>query len=77
VKDSGVGIRPEELTRIFERFYQADTSTTPAIRGHRIGLSLARELVELHGGEIKAESTPGTGSTFTVTLPLDTSIICR
>jgi DNA-binding response OmpR family regulator len=73
VKDSGVGIRPEELTRIFERFYQADTSTTRRYEGTGIGLSLARELVELHGGEIKAESTPGTGSTFTVTLPLDTS----
>jgi signal transduction histidine kinase/DNA-binding response OmpR family regulator len=73
VQDSGVGIRSEELTRIFERFYQADASATRRYEGTGIGLALARELVELHGGEIKAESTPGAGSTFTVALPLDTS----
>ena len=73
VRDTGVGIRPEELSRIFERFYQADTSTTRRYEGTGIGLALARELVELHGGEIRAESMPGAGSTFVATLPLDTT----
>lgn len=69
VKDTGVGIAPEELPRVFDRFYQGDTSTTRRYAGTGIGLALTRELVELHGGEIVAESTPGVGSTFTVRLP--------
>jgi signal transduction histidine kinase/DNA-binding NarL/FixJ family response regulator len=70
VRDTGVGIRPEEMERIFERFFQADASATRRYDGTGIGLALARELVELHGGEIGADSTPGEGSTFTVRLPL-------
>jgi signal transduction histidine kinase/CheY-like chemotaxis protein/AraC-like DNA-binding protein len=71
VRDTGVGIAPDELPRVFERFYQADSSATRRYEGTGIGLPLARELVELHGGDITVESTPGRGSTFTVRLPLD------
>ena len=70
VRDTGVGIAPEQLPRVFERFYQADASATRRYEGTGIGLALARELVELHGGEIRAESVLGAGSTFVVRLPL-------
>ena len=75
VRDTGVGIAPDELPRIFDRFYQADSSSTRRHPGTGIGLALAKELVELHGGEILAQSTPGTGSTFTVRLPLSAPTI--
>jgi len=67
VYDSGVGIQPENLTRIFERFYKADRSRSGG--GTGLGLSIARHMIEAHGGRIWAESTPGQGSTFTFTLP--------
>ncbi len=73
VSDSGQGISAEFLPQIFERFKQADASTTRRHGGLGIGLSLARDLVELHGGTISAQSDgDGTGSTFIVTLPLRT-----
>ncbi|WP_373496362.1 two-component regulator propeller domain-containing protein, partial [Aquiflexum sp.] len=70
VEDSGVGIPRDQLDRIFDRFYQADTSHTREQEGTGIGLSLVRELVELYSGEIKVESQPGHGSCFTVRLPV-------
>jgi signal transduction histidine kinase/ligand-binding sensor domain-containing protein/AraC-like DNA-binding protein len=70
VRDTGLGIAPDELPRIFDRFYQADSSSTRRYPGTGIGLALAKELVDLHGGEIFAESTLGEGSTFTVRLPV-------
>ncbi|WP_373495873.1 ATP-binding protein, partial [Aquiflexum sp.] len=70
VEDSGAGIPRDQLDRIFDRFYQADTSHTREQEGTGIGLSLVRELVELHSGEIKVESQPGHGSCFTVRLPV-------
>ncbi|HLT47073.1 MAG TPA: two-component regulator propeller domain-containing protein [Rubricoccaceae bacterium] len=69
VSDTGVGIPAAELPRVFDRFHQVDGSTTRAREGTGIGLALAKELAELHGGRITAESTPGQGSTFTVHLP--------
>ena len=68
VSDSGPGIPPEHLAHVFERFYQVDESSTRAQPGTGIGLSLAKELVELHGGTIAVESAAG--ATFTVTLSL-------
>ena len=73
VHDTGVGIAPADLPRVFERFYQADSSATRRYEGTGIGLALAKELVELHTGEIRVESAVGRGSTFTVTLPLGTT----
>ena len=66
VCDSGIGINPDELKNIFNRFYQVDQSKV----GTGIGLNFAKNLTELHGGELLVESEAGKGSTFTVRLPL-------
>lgn len=77
IKDSGIGIAPEEIPKLFDRFYQVDSSHTREYEGTGIGLALTKELVELHHGTIVVESKrqeahfAGTGWTeFTVTLPL-------
>jgi signal transduction histidine kinase len=70
VSDTGIGIKPEFLPHVFERFRQADSSTTRKHGGLGLGLTIVRYLVEVHGGLISAESKgAGTGATFTVTLP--------
>ncbi|MCB0584445.1 MAG: response regulator, partial [Phaeodactylibacter sp.] len=70
VKDSGIGIEKEQLSQIFDRFYQADSSSTRAQGGTGIGLALVKELVELQGGEIRVSSEVGKGATFEVYLPV-------
>jgi HD-GYP domain-containing protein (c-di-GMP phosphodiesterase class II)/anti-sigma regulatory factor (Ser/Thr protein kinase) len=69
VEDTGIGIPREELDKIFDKFYQIDGSLSREHPGVGLGLSIARSIVEWHGGEIHAESEPGKGSSFTVTLP--------
>lgn len=69
VRDTGEGIAPEHLPHLFDRFYQVDGSTTRRREGTGIGLALAQQLVKLHGGALTVASTPGEGTTFTVTLP--------
>lgn len=70
VQDNGIGIAPEHLAHIFTRFYRVDKSRSRASGGSGIGLTIAKHLVEAHGGTIRAESAgPGRGSTFTFTLP--------
>ena len=75
VTDSGIGIAPEHLPHIFERFYRVDKSRSRAAGGAGIGLTIARRLVEAHGGTISAESTPGRGCRFTITLPVVPRVI--
>jgi signal transduction histidine kinase/DNA-binding NarL/FixJ family response regulator len=70
VTDSGIGMDPGALTRLFEPFEQADHSTTRRYGGTGLGLPISRQLVELMGGAIDVHSAPGRGSTFRVTLPL-------
>jgi putative nucleotidyltransferase with HDIG domain len=71
VEDTGIGIPAEHLGRIFDRFHQVDENERIRRGGTGIGLSLVKELVELHMGSVSAWSRPGEGSTFTVELPLD------
>ena len=70
VTDTGDGLAPEELERIFERFYRADASRSRDRGGSGIGLTIARALVEAHGGRLWAESNgPGTGTRIVCRLP--------
>ena len=70
VTDTGIGIAPEHLPHVFERFYRVDRSRARAGGGSGLGLTIARHIVEAHGGRIWAESPgPGRGSTFVLTLP--------
>jgi signal transduction histidine kinase len=70
VNDTGVGLSPEQLTHIFERFYRVDKSRSRAFGGSGIGLTIAQSLAQAMGGEILAESAGlGLGSSFTLTLP--------
>jgi signal transduction histidine kinase len=70
VRDGGIGIPAEAIPRVFERFYRVSGSMTPSPGGTGLGLYIAKQIVEGHGGRIWAESEPGRGSTFGFTLPL-------
>lgn len=70
VQDSGIGMTPEQMGRIFDAFIQADSSTTRKYGGTGLGLSITRHFCHMLGGQITVESEPGRGSTFTVVLPL-------
>jgi signal transduction histidine kinase len=69
VSDSGIGISRDQVAKIFEPFFQVDSSTTRAFGGTGLGLTLAKAYVEAHGGHIWVDTTPGQGSTFTATFP--------
>ena len=68
VTDDGIGVSPEDLPKIWQRFYQADASRGED-GGSGLGLAMVREIAEFHGGSVSARSEPGSGSTFTVTIP--------
>ncbi len=70
VADTGVGIAPEDVARLFDKYEQARSRATRGEKGTGLGLYIIRQLVELHGGEIHVQSEPGKGSTFTFTLPI-------
>lgn len=69
VRDSGIGIAPEHLARVFDRFYRVDHGRARSAGGAGLGLSITRWAVEAHGGRIEVSSDPGEGSTFTIRLP--------
>jgi two-component system sensor histidine kinase BaeS len=69
VADTGIGIDPQDLPRVFDRLYRADSSRSRATGGAGIGLAIAKAIVEAHGGTITAESAPGSGSEFRIRLP--------
>jgi two-component system sensor histidine kinase SenX3 len=70
VTDSGLGIPPEDQTRIFERFYRVDPSRSRATGGTGLGLAIVKHVASTHNGEVKLFSKPGVGSTFTLRIPL-------
>jgi signal transduction histidine kinase len=70
IVDTGIGISPEKIEHIFERFYQVDGSTKRRFGGMGLGLSLVKEIAEAHGGAVAVQSEIGRGSTFSVHLPV-------
>ncbi|MGZ3646572.1 MAG: sensor histidine kinase, partial [Ktedonobacteraceae bacterium] len=70
IRDTGCGIAPEYQQRIFDRFYQIPIERSGRAGGQGLGLTVAKMIIELHGGQISVESIPGKGSNFTLTLPL-------
>jgi DNA-binding NtrC family response regulator/signal transduction histidine kinase len=73
VRDTGVGISDDQQTRVFERFHRIEGAQARTYEGTGIGLALVQELIKLHGGHVRVESTLGEGSTFIVTMPLGTA----
>jgi signal transduction histidine kinase/CheY-like chemotaxis protein len=71
IRDTGIGIDPEKVQAIFERFQQAETDTTRRYGGTGLGLAIVKQLVDIKNGTISVESDPGKGSVFTVTLPFE------
>jgi len=71
LSDSGIGMEPEQMRRVFEAFSQADTTTTRKFGGTGLGLAISRRFCEMLGGDIQVESIPGTGTTFIVNLPIN------
>jgi len=70
VSDTGIGIPPEELPQVFDRFFRGREARAMRPQGSGLGLAIVRHVAEVHGGEVRAESEPGRGTTFTVRLPL-------
>jgi two-component system sensor histidine kinase VicK len=71
VRDNGIGIPARDLPKIFERFFQVEEHLTRKHGGMGLGLSVAKSMIELHGGRIWAESEEGKGTTFTFLLPVE------
>ena len=74
VTDQGIGIPPEDLDRVFERFYRVDPARSRETGGTGLGLAIVKHIVNNHGGHVRVWSVPGSGSTFTLELPSATRI---
>ncbi len=70
IEDTGIGIKPEDIGKIFRQFVRLENETSQQVSGTGIGLYLTKNLVELHGGSVSVKSQPGLGSTFTISLPM-------
>jgi two-component system sensor histidine kinase BaeS len=70
VWDTGTGISPAQQARVFDRFYQAEPSLTRRYGGMGLGLSIVKEMVDIHHGSVRVESQRGKGSAFTIRIPL-------
>jgi signal transduction histidine kinase len=68
ISDTGIGIAEEDQSHVFERFFKADKSRNPSMKGNGLGLSIVKKIITMHGGNISLQSTLGTGTTFTVSL---------
>jgi signal transduction histidine kinase len=77
VRDTGAGIAPEQLPRIFDKFYQADNQGSADSEGTGLGLAIAKGIVEAHSGTINVDSTPGVGTTFVIELPIAFPLAAR
>lgn len=73
IEDTGIGIPPDDLPNIFQRFYRVESESHRSIEGSGLGLAICKSIVEKHGGQISIESTPGQGSTFSFRLPIGNS----
>jgi two-component system phosphate regulon sensor histidine kinase PhoR len=69
LKDNGIGIQAEHLSRVFERFYRADKARSSQAGGTGLGLAIVRHIISAHQGKIEVESSPDSGSTFRIFLP--------
>ena len=74
VEDSGAGISPEVLSHVFDRYFHSAQVKREAREGHGLGLAIVKGIVEAHGGTVRAESAPGSGSAFSFTLPFRPSL---
>ena len=75
VADTGIGIKQDDLEKIFEEFHQLDEAHTGPYSGVGLGLSIVKKYLELMQGDIRVESQPGAGSTFTFTLPYESELV--
>jgi signal transduction histidine kinase len=75
VIDHGIGVQREDRERIFEKFYRGGSSLLHDVKGSGLGLTIVKHIVDAHHGQIKVESKPGSGSTFTVHLPIDNGML--